>query len=396
MKKKVTAFLIGLAVFVCAFCTAGTAGAVAPWEYPTSHGMTTCEFAAITQTHDSVNGGEQAPGNRSVTVVGQAGSMVTLRLFCRREQSVDGNGHLIGLGPEVQYSGPLGPGREIGQDMPSPHRRDHLPKGREWSVGVGNSPYTYRLTGGQDWIDVTVVSEAAPATVPWVQTYVAPVAERANQAYEAATTYDYRDRVISITGSYILHLDSAIGTPKGSDASQGFGADIDVTLGGQSKVKFLTGLTIDFMFRQKKVAYAPNAPTNGDNNYVAWQTVFAGPKAGASYMPTKWFELSAYGSIGALVSIDGTIPVSQLQNMELYIGESKTTAALGYKTQVCPAFLIADHFKVGACLGLQGNFTPLPASRGPERIANADGSVFVRRDGNFLNGLFGPFAGGQF
>lgn len=395
MKKKL-AFLIAMAAFVCAFCATTTAMAGPGWRYKASHGMENCEFSNPVTPGAAINGGIVGVGYRTVTLAGQAGSSVRLTLICRRSQTFDNQGDLTFIGPEVSYSGPGTP-KIFGVDRPGdPTPEVETPKGREWMVAVGTSPVTYTIRGGSDSIAVTVQPLDAPATVPWVQSYVAPIAKRAEQAYEAATTYDYRDRVISITGSYILHLDSAIGTPKGSDASQGFGADIDVTLGGQSKVKFLTGLTMDFMFRQKKVAYAPNAPTNGDNNYVAWQTVFAGPKAGASYMPTKWFELSAYGSIGALVSIDGTIPVSQLQNMELYIGESKTTAALGYKSQVCPAFLIADHFKVGACLGLQGNFTPLPASRGPERIANADGSVFVRRDGNFLNDLFGLFAGGQF
>ncbi len=410
--KRAFLSLLALLAILAVSCCAGRAWAdevyahqygtpastQSPWDYrllPT-HGLKECGFSLPTDADAGVNGGVLSGTAPNLRVATQEGHPVRLVLICRRAYFTDEQGHLI-VGPEVNYFGP-GQVEIIGQEWPSdPTVRGHHPRGRMWTVPAGpaGTETTYTLRGGGDVLNVTIVPFRAPATVKDVAYYVDPTARRAEEAYQAATVDGWKERVMNVTGSYILHLDSAAGG--GSDIHQGVGSDLDIMLGSSSEVKFLTGLTAELAFRQKKVTSAPSAPSNGRNQFVDWKTVYIGPKAGVSYMPVPWFELSAWGGLGALISIDGTLPVSQLADRQLYIGEAKTVAALGYRGAVCPRFVIGGHFLLGPCLGIQGNITPLPVARGPEQGIGNDGrSALVRQDGHFFDLPLMLSLGGQF
>jgi hypothetical protein len=112
-------------------------------------------------------------------------------------------------------------------------------------------------------------------------------------------------------------------------------------------------------------------------------------------MPIDWFQLQAWGSLGALVSVDGTIPISQLPDQSLYSGESETKAALAYKAMLNLNFIIAKHFTLGPAFGLEGNISQLPKARGPERVCSTT-NCLVNRQGQFLNALGQLAIGGQF
>ena len=400
---KTTTIIRVLAAFVlalCAFVFSSTpAFAGAGWDYKASHGLSLCEFEVEQNGTAAVNGSVVNTAPKAVTISAEAGKTLDLKLYCARAQSFDRDGQLVNLGPEVNYSGPGGAGLVVGVDRPEDsvangYRR---PKGRQWTFLVGTLPAIFALTGGADTLTVTIQPVGAPVSQQELQ----PVAARANEAFEAATHSDYQNRVFGVTGSYLVHLDS-IGKSQDArgqrpSASQGLGLDLNVFLGGRSQVKFLTGLTADYMFRQKAVAYAPNLPDNGFNGWVSWSTFYIGPKAGFDYMPVEWFSLQLWGSFGALVSVDGTIPISQLPDRTLYSGESETKGALGYKFGLNPNFVIAQHFVLGLGLGVQGNATQLPLERGPERVCGAkNGSCLEQRQDHFVNALGQLTIGGIF
>lgn len=377
---------------------AKTAYAGPGWDYKTSHGLSQCEFEVDQAGLAAVNGAVDNTASKAVTITAEIGKPVVVKLYCARAQTFDGAGQLATIGPEVSYSGSLGGGTPIGVDKPedavtSGYRR---PKGRMWTLAVGNSPSTYSLTGGNDTLTITV----QPVTAPVSHEELAPVKDRADEAYDLAS-HSHLNRVFQITGGYVLHLDS-IGKekdPRGQrpSASQGFALDINVFLGGKSEWKFLTGLTFDYMSRQKKVAFAPGLPDNGFNGYVDWSTAYIGPKFGVDWMPAKIVQLQLWGSLGALVSMDGTIPISQLPDRTLYSGESITKAALAYKAMFNVNFVLAKHFVFGPGLGLQGNATKMPVERGPERICAAtDGTCLVVREGHVFNPFVQFSVGGQF
>lgn len=385
--------------------SAKTAFAGGGWDYKASHGMKACEFETSQSAPATVNLKIEQASAGTITITAEIGHQLDLDLYCARDQTFD-KGQLATLGNEVSYSSDtLGGGTAIGVDKPEDYigtdRR--RPKGRRWTVPTGNAPATYVLNGGSDKLTITVQPVAGPVS----HEELAPVADKANQAADRANeaydmaSYGYQNRIFQINGSYILHLDS-VGKDKDArgqrpSASQGVGLDLNVFLGGKSKVKFLTGLTFDWMSRQKKVAYAPNLPDNGFNGFVDWSTFYIGPKAGIDYMPVDWFQLQAWGSLGALVSVDGTIPISQLPDRTLYSGESVTKAALGYKAALNINFIIAKHLVLGPAIGLEGNATPLPVERGPERICSAtDGSCLVLRQGHFVNAIGQWTLGGMF
>ena len=401
---KTTTIIRVLAAFVlalCAFVFSSTpAFAGAGWDYKASHGLAQCEFEVDMNGTAAVNGSVVNTSPKTVVITAEAGKTLDLKLYCARAQSFDRDGQLIQLGPEVNYSGPGGAGLVVGVDRPEDNVSNgyRRPKGRQWTFLVGTLPATFTLTGGADTLTVKIQPVGAPVSQQELQ----PVAIRANEAYEAATHSDYQNRVFGVTGSYLVHLDS-IGKSQDArgqrpSASQGFGLDINVMLGGKSNVKFLTGLTADYMFRQKAVAYAPNLPGNGFNGWVAWQTFYVGPKAGIDYMPAEWFQLQLWGSFGALVSVDGTIPISQLpDDRTLYSGESETKGALGYKAMLQPNFIIANHLVLGLGLGFQGSATELPLERGPERICAAkNGTCLEQRKGQLFNGAAEVTVGATF
>jgi hypothetical protein len=264
-------------------------------------------------------------------------------------------------------------------------------------VAVGTSPVTYTLTGGGDSIAVTVQPLDAPATVPWVQWYVAPVAQRAEQAYEAAD-HSWKHRVFQVTGHYALKLNSgnnssAVPTAKDvvADVTQGWGLDINVLPGSNPTWRPMFGLHYSHLLRQKGIVNAPNQPANGFNSFADWQTHFVGAKGGVEVMPTSFLELQLWGAIGPMISIDGNIPVSQLPNKELYTDQADTVVALAGKVGFEVNFLVAKHLLIGASITAGTNFSKMPTLRGPERICDAtDGSCLVRPNGRVFDLVFNP------
>ena len=399
MKKN--GFAITLAALVCVIMTStGIATAAPGWRYTTSHGMAHCSFAAFGPGGSTVNTATITTQSGGVTISGQQGSTVTLRLICERTQSYDSKGQLAEIGAEGTYSGPGGAGVPVGIDRPGDTAAGYsIPKGREWTVAVANSAATHTLswsgTAGNDSLSVTIQPFAPPPSSQDVAEAVKPAQERADEAYNKAEAggRGWENRIFAFQGQYQLGLDSL---SNDGDARQGYGFDANVFIGGDENVRFLTGLTFQHDFRQKPVLSAPNMPVNGFNQFVDWATIFVGPKAGVEWMPTGWFQLQAWASVGALISIDGTIPISQLPDRTLYSGESDTTAAVGYKAVLQPGFVIAEHLVLGANIGLLGNFSKLPEARGPEMVCNQQtGECLRRRDGHFLDVPMGIFIGGQ-
>lgn len=396
--------LLSLAIWTFA----GPAQAEPGWDYSQyrSHGMSHCAFGATGPAGQTVNVGtmSEPPGN-TVEVTGQAGLWVNLRLICERSQNFDTSGELASAGPEGNYSGPGTP-RVIGTDTPgqsgAPGYQGQWPKGREWTVMVGNTTTTHPLswTGelGSDTITVKLVPVVPPVSQPQLTAVVTPLqqqysdtSQKADQAYEMASRRgDWRDRVVSLGLTYQLGMDSLT---RDADARQGGAFDLGVhlgDLGGDDNVKFLTGGVFSFSHDQKKIVAVPNQPVNGFNAWTEWYRVFMGPKAGIDWMPASFFSLQAYGSLGLMLSIDGTIPESQLPDKTLYSGESDTVAAFAYRAALQPTFVIADHFTVFASTSLEGNITELPTERGPEKVCDgATNDCFVRRDGHFLDWSLG-------
>jgi len=398
MKKNVCV-LTTLAALVC-ICITGSAAAAPGWRYKQSHGMSHCTFAALGPGGAVVNTAITAATPGGVTITGEVGSSVTLRLICERAQSYDDKGQLTTIGPEGTYTGPGGAGTSVGVDKPADKAAGYsFPKGREWTVSVGAAPQTHQLSwtgfSGNDALAVTVQPVAPPPTMPQVTAAIAPVQQKADDAYAKAQAggRGWENRIFAFQAGYYLGLDSL---SNNGDARQGWGLDANVLLGSDSNVRFLTGVTFQMDFRQKPVYSAPNQPTDGFNSFVDWQTYYVGPKAGIEWMPVSWFQLQAWGSVGALISVDGTIPISQLPDKTVYSGESDTTAAFGYRVALQPGFIIAEHFVVGPNIGLLGNFSKLPKERGPEMIcAQTTGDCLRRRDGWFLDVPMGIFVGGQ-
>lgn len=407
MQKKIS-FALTLAALVCVIMTStGVATASPGWRYTTSHGMSHCSFAAFGPGGAVVNTATTAVTPGSVTITGEVGQNVTLRLICERTQSYDSKGQLSNIGAEGVYSGPGGSGVSVGVDRPSDRPAGYsFPKGREWTVQVGGTATTHTLSwagaAGHDSLSVTVQPVAPPPSATTVQQWIEPAQEqaaeartRADDAYKLAESggRGWENRVFAFQGQYTLGLDS-LGND--GDARQGYGFDANVFLGSDPNVRFLTGLTFNHDFRQKPVVAAPNMATNGFNQFVDWATIFVGPKAGVEWMPASFFQLQAWASVGALISVDGTIPISQLPDKTLYSGESNTTAAVGYRLGLQPGFVIAEHLVLGANIGLLGNFSKLPEARGPEQVCNQQtGDCLVRRDGHFLDVPMGIFIGGQ-
>jgi hypothetical protein len=399
--QKTTKLSLTLAALVCVITLSGSAAAAPGWRYSTSHGMSHCAFAAFGPGGAVVNTATTASGTGGVSITGEQGRTVTLRLICERTQTFDGQGQLATIGPEGTYTGP-GNATVIGVETPNDRSTSgysSLPKGREWTVNVGDAPQTYQLgwtgPGGSDSLKVTVAVVAPPADfTPQVQA----AQQKADDAYSLAEQNKgggrgWENRIFAAQAGYYLGLDSL---SNNGDARQGWGLDLNLFLGSDTNWRFLTGVTLQHDFRQKPVVAAPNMPTNGFNSFVDWQTFYLGPKAGVEWMPAKWFQLQGWGSIGLLMSMDGTIPISQLPDRTLYSGESDTTSALGYRLAIQPGFVIAEHLVVGANIGLLGNFTALPKERGPEQICSSvNGQCLVRRDGHFLDVPLGFFVGGQ-
>lgn len=398
-------FALTLAALVCVIITlSGSATASPGWRYTSSHGMAHCAFAAFGPGGATVNTATTSAGNGGVTVTGEFGQNVTLRLICERAQSYDSQGQLSNIGAEGTYSGPGGAGVTVGAEKPGDSSDGYsFPKGREWAVAVGAQPVTHQLswagTAGSDALSVTVQPIAPPPSLPTVQGLIAPVQQdataartRADEAWDKSDR-GWEDRIFAFQLQYQLGLDS-LGND--GDARQGWGLDANVFLGSDPNVRFLTGATFGMDFRQKAVVAAPNMATNGYNSFVDWKTYYVGPKLGVEWMPTSWFQLQAWGSVGALISVDGTIPISQLPDRTLYSGESDSTPAFGYRASLQPGFVIAEHLVLGANIGLMGNFTKLPKERGPEQVCNqTTGDCLVRRDGHFLDVPLGFFIGGQ-
>lgn len=393
--------LLSLAIWMIA----GPAQAEQPgWDYTQyrSHGMKHCAFGASGPAGQTVNVGTMGqPSGNSVSVTAEAGLWVNLRLICERRQSFGVFGELASMGPEGNYSGPGAP-REVGTDTPGlsgPGYQSQWPKGREWTVQVGQTPISYPLSWrgemGSDSITVQVTPVIPPVSQPQLTAVVAPLqqqyidtSQKANEAYEMASRKgDWTDRVVSLGLTYQLGMDSLT---RDADARQGGAFDLGVHVGGDDNVKFLTGGVFTFSHDQKQIVSVPNQPVNGFNAWTEWYRVFMGPKAGIDWMPASFFSLQAYGSLGLMLSIDGTIPESQLPDKTLYSGESDTVAAFAYRAALQPTFVIADHFTVFASTSLEGNITELPTERGPEKVCDgATNDCFVRRDGHFLDWSLG-------
>jgi hypothetical protein len=398
--KKFALSVSVLAALAC-FSIAGTADAGPGWRYTNSHGMKHCAFAAHGPGGATVNTATTASGNGGISITGEQGKTVTFRLICERLQSYDDQGQLISIGSEGTYTGP-GTGVSIGVDKPDDASGNgyKLPKGREWTVNVGDAPATYQLgwtgSSGSDSISVTVAVVAPPPTMPQVTAALNPVQQKADDAYKMAESsgHGWQNRVFAFQGQYTIGLDSL---NNDGDARQGYGFDANVLIGSDPHVRFLTGLNFRHDFRQKPLVAAPNMPVNGFNQFIDWQTIFVGPKAGVEWMPVGWFQLQAWASLGALVSIDGTVPLSQLPDRTLYSGESSTTGALGYNVTVQPGFVIAERFVIGANIGILGNLTKVAKERGPEQVCNqTTGDCLVQRKGWFLDVPLGFFAGFQY
>jgi hypothetical protein len=403
-KKTLTLHILTTAILACVIFAAKTATAAPGWRYKASHGMKSCEFAAPSTPTDTVNGGVISSGNGAVTIAGQIGSSITLRLICSREQKYNAQtGDLESIGPEVSYSGP-GSASVIGVEKPGDSSSGYeLPKGREWVVAVAASPATYTLKGGGDSIAVTI----QPIVAPVSQEQLAPVAKDAADAKDSASkaSRTWENRIFQITGNYTLKLNSfgehsaASNAPEDltADATQGWGLDANVLLGSGPTWRFLTGLHYNHLVRQKPVLYAPNMPSNGFNSFVDWQTHFIAAKVGVEVMPASWAQLMLWGALGPMISVDGTIPVSQLPDRTLYSGESDTVVAIAGKLGFGFNFVIMDHLVIGPSIAAGTNFSKLPMARGPERVCNStDGSCLVRRDGHVADILFQPInIGGQ-
>lgn len=404
MQKKI-GFITTLAVLACV-TWAWSATAAPGWRYSTSHGLAHCAFAAHGPGGSVVETATVTATPGGVTITGEQGATVTLRLICERAQSYDKQGQLEAIGPEGVYSGPGGAGVSVGVDRPSDRPAGYsFPKGREWTVQVGGTATTHTLSwagaAGHDSLSVTVQPVAPPPSATTVQQWIEPAQQtatdaqaRADEAYDRAEAgRGWENRVFAFQAQYTLGLDSLSNE---GDARQGWGLDANVFLGSDPNVRFLTGVTFAHDFRQKPVMSAPNAPINGYNSFVDWQSYYVGPKAGVEWMPASFFQLQVWASVGALISVDGTIPISQLPDKTLYSGESNTTAAVGYRLGLQPGFVIAEHLVLGANIGLLGNFSKLPEARGPEMVCNQQtGECLRRRDGHFLDVPMGIFIGGQ-
>jgi hypothetical protein len=368
--KKVQQVIFTLAIFVCALCVTTTATAAPGWRYKTSHGMTDCEFSNPLTPGASINGGVVSVGHQAVTIAGQAGSTVRLTLICRRPQAFDNQGELSYIGPEVSYSGPGTP-KIFGVERPGDFTSEvELPKGREWTVAVGTSPATYTLTGGSDSIAVTVQPITAPVTMPEIQGYVAPVAKRANQAYEAAD-HSWKRRVFQMTAEFNLAVNSIGRTSTvptaastTADPSMGWGLNLHILFGGSETVKGFGGVHYTHLVRQVGVMNAFNAAPNGFNSFGARNTHHIAPKVGLDVMPVEFFSFQVWGAIGPMILQDAPAPLSQTADKSLYIGQANTAVGMAGVLGVNANFFLLKHLMLSTGVRTGTTFNEIPSALG--------------------------------
>lgn len=153
--------------------------------------------------------------------------------------------------------------------------------------------------------------------------------------------------------------------------------------GSESKWRLTTGLSFDYKSRQKPVQWAPSMASNGFNSSVDWSTYFLAANFGVNYQSTSWWSFHANAGLGGIVSSDGTVPLTQLPDGRLYMGESSTKLALGYRVLTGFDFYPTDHIGIGPAIGLMGNITPWQVARGPDGCY--DGTCIRQKEGNTVD-----------
>lgn len=401
MKQSI---LTNLAVLVCTAVLVALTGSAAAqegltpaWRYhaSTDLGLSHCESAFFGDGKAMVNTAQIAKSTNGVTISGETGKTVRIRFVCERAQEKGARSELLRIGPEGTYNAnPGGAGMSVGFDKPTddPNKtalHKALAKGREWVFTVGAQPQTIVLTWsgelGSDKLSVTVQPFAPPPTVPQVQEMIAPVEQKADEAQTTANdaysraAHDNLEkyRFIAVTLGYQLGLNTL--ARDGGNADMGANLNIDYSFGPAGAFKGLTGMVAMLNFVQKPVMEAPNA--TGYNNWIDSQTLYVGPKIGFDYMPAKWFDLRVFASLGAFISFDGSVPLTQLPDGRLFTSEAQTNTALGWMLMAQPGFVIGN-FLIQPQIGIGGTMTKVQTELGPDFVCSAhEPNCAERRDG---------------
>lgn len=411
MNKVFIAIMI-FAALICGAVKVVYAAKNCQWNWQRSHGMNNCSFAAFPEGGTYANVVTKTLGHKRVQVTAEDGANVRLRLICKTSES----------GVEGAYFGPNNPtvvGEKTCGDS-TPPKGYELPPGREWKMKIdepSNIVLSWISPSGDsiERLEVRLQPVAKVAT----QAELGAVAEvainatdtanqaldKANEAHNLAESAQRdaseakgrsqeawnkasSDRNVAIDVSYVLGLDSW------KQGSKRRGVNLEVKGGVLGdEIKMTTGVITQIDFRQKPIVTAPNQKMSA----VDWKTVLVSPIVGISWAANPWFQLEARGGLGLLISVDETVPVSQLPDKELYVGESNTDTGLGYTLGVSPVFVIGDVLRLHVSIGLSGNLTKLPLARGPEKVCNErTKKCLVLRKGVFTDFPLGFGLGVQF